>query len=161
MNTSNSAAFSYRHAGVENHIRQNFQRQGFLLHMGASLGDISPGYVEILLPFGSSVDQQHGYFHGGAIATIADGAAGAAAQTLVEKGASVLTTEFKINFVAPAKGDQLIACGRVISPRRTLTVCQSDIYAENSGDRTLIATALLTMICVPASRNKEKNHVAK
>lgn len=150
--------FSFLHENAEEATKTNFNQQGFLNHIGAYLGNISPGTCEIFLPFSDKVDQQHGYFHGGATATIADGASGAAAISLAQEGATVLTTEFKINYLAPAHGERLIARGRVIKSGRTLTVCQSDVYAEKDGKETLIATALLTMICVPASRNKEKNH---
>ncbi len=158
--TADETGFTFHNKETESQIRENFKRQGFLLHAGAFLGQVLPGVVEIKLPYSENVDQQHGYFHGGVIATIADSASGAAAQTLVEQGASVLTTEFKINFVAPAIGDQLIARGRVIKPGRTLTVCQSDVFADNGSEEKLVATALLTMICVPASRNREKKDVA-
>lgn len=159
--TSRDTEFTFRHDNAEKATRTNFNRQGFLRHAGACLGAISPGACEIILPFSDRVDQQHGYFHGGATATIADSASGAAAVSLAEEGATVLTTEFKINYLAPALGERLISRGRVIKPGRTLTVCQSDVYAEKDGKETLVATALLTMICVPASRNKEKNNVAE
>ncbi len=158
--TTPDTKFSFPDDETKRRITENFNRQGFLIHAGAELGLILPGFVEILLPHSSNVDQQHGYFHGGATATIADSSAGIAAQTLIANGSTVLTTEFKINFVAPAIGDRLIARGRVIKPGRTLTVCQSDIYAEKENKETLIATALLTMILVPAMRNREKDHVA-
>ena len=156
-----SNGFSFYHAKSEAQVRGNYDKQGFMAHIGAALDKVLPGAVDILLPYSDKVDQQHGYFHGGVIATIADVASGVAAQTLMEEGATVLTTEFKINFVAPATGQHLIARGRVIKPGRTLTVCQSDVYANKDGEEKLVATALLTMICVPASRNEEKNHVAK
>ncbi len=75
---------------------------------------IAPGAVDIALGKKPSVTQQHGFIHAGALAAIADTAAGYAALTLMPPGAGVLTTEFKINLVAPATGERVIARGRVI-----------------------------------------------
>ena len=153
-----SKSTGYQNSGdVDNRVRENYRKQGFLRHAKAQLAKVSPGMAEIILPFSADVDQHYGFFHGGAIATIVDGAAGAAAYSLLEGGAGVLTTEFKINFLAPAKGDRLIARGKVIKPGRRLIICQGDAFIEQDGSEMLVATALLTMMQVPASRNREKN----
>lgn len=150
---------------TEERMRANFSKQGFLIHSGAFLGKVKEGEVEIILPFCDQVNQHHGFFHGGAIATIADSASGAATQTLLDENASVLTTEFKINFVAPAVGEQLVARGRVIKHGKTLTICQSDVFSQ-TGDREnivekLVATALLTMMSIPNDKIKGTNDVSK
>jgi uncharacterized protein (TIGR00369 family) len=105
-------------------IQQSFAKQGLMENLGASLGEVSPGLVEIVLPASPSISQQHGFIHGGATATVADSAAGYAALSLMAPGAAVLTTEFKINFLAPAvgklvrDGDTDIPCMRLVkSPR--------------------------------------------
>ncbi|HFC05000.1 MAG TPA: DUF4442 domain-containing protein, partial [Rhizobiales bacterium] len=88
MTDKTKPVFAYKDDGLEQRLRKNFLKQGFLIHAGATMGQISPGTVELTLPFSSKVDQHHGFFHGGAIATIADGAAGAAAQTLIARDES-------------------------------------------------------------------------
>lgn len=110
---------------VRDRVRSSFLKQGLMTTLGASLGDISPGFVEIVLVPGSGVSQQHGFVHAGAVSAIADTAAGYAALTLMPADCGVLTTEFKINLLAPAKGDRLIARGRVLKAGRTLTLAQA------------------------------------
>ena len=131
----------------ETRVRESFARQAFMRALGAELLQIAPGEVHIALPHKPDLTQQHGYFHGGVVATIADTAAGYAALTLFPKGTGVLTTEFKINLLRPAEGERLVARGRVIKPGRTLSICQSDVYAENGERESHVATVLLSMIC--------------
>jgi len=100
------------------------------------------------LPFRQELTQQHGYFHAGTTATIADTAAGYAALSLYPAGTGVLTTEFKINLLNPAKGERLVARGHVIKPGRTLTVCKADVFGIQGGDETHVATTLLSMISI-------------
>jgi len=102
--------------------------------------------MDISLPFREELTQQHGYFHAGTTATIADTAAGYAALSLYPSGTGVLTTEFKINLLNPAKGERLVARGRVIKPGRTLTVCSADVYATQGSDQIHVATAIMSMI---------------
>ena len=129
-------------------VRASFARQAFMSTLGVEILHLAPGEVDLGLLHRPELTQQHGYFHGGVTATIADSAAGYAALSLYPKGTGVLTTEFKINFLRPAEGDRLLARGRVIKPGRTLTVCQSDIYGERNGRETHVATLLLSMICL-------------
>ena len=117
-------------------------------HLGVELAHLAPGAVDLVVPFQQKLTQQHGYFHAGVTATIADSAAGYAALSLFAPGTGVLTTEFKINLLAPARGEKLIARGRAIKAGRTLTVCQSDVAAVSDGVETLIATALFTFMQV-------------
>src|ERR1700710_1053953 len=95
-------------------ILASFSRQGLMGTLGASLGAISPGAVEIVLHPSPAISQQHGFVHAGAVSAIADTAAGYAALSLMPAGTGVLTTEFKINLVAPAIGERIIARGRVV-----------------------------------------------
>lgn len=132
----------------ESRVRSSFARQAFMTALGASIARLSPGAVEIVLPFRADLTQQHGYFHGGATATIADTAAGYAALSLYPAGTGVLTTEFKINLLRPAAGERLVARGRVLRPGRTLSVCQADVYGGREGAETHVATALLSMMCL-------------
>lgn len=129
-------------------IRASFARQGLMRTLGATLGDITPGFVEIILRPDPSISQQHGFVHGGAISAIADSAAGYAALSLMPRDRGVLTTEFKINLLAPAMGDRILARGRVVKSGRTLTLAQTDVFAESQGTEKLIALLTATMMSI-------------
>ncbi|MEO0728879.1 MAG: PaaI family thioesterase [Pseudomonadota bacterium] len=129
-----------RNPDYETIVRESFARQGFLMSMGARLNDVAPGRVVIALQRSQHVTQQQGYFHGAVIGAIADSAAGYAALSVMEPNSEVVTVEYKINFVAPAKGTRLVAVGAVLRSGRTLTVGQSDVFAEDvSGAQTRVA----------------------
>lgn len=132
-------------------IEESFAKQGLMSTLGARLGQITPGEVHIHLPMSERVTQQHGFFHGGATSTIADSAGGYAALTLLDPGSEVLTVEYKINLIAPARGDELEAVGTVLKAGRTLTVSRLDVFALTAGDRTLIPTGQQTLIRVDAN----------
>ncbi len=112
--------------------------------LGATLGTISRGAVEIIIVPGPAISQQHGFVHAGAVSAIADSAAGYAALSLMPAGTGVLTTEFKINLLAPAAGERIIARGRVVKPGRTLTVVQTEVFVESQGKEKLIALLTAT-----------------
>jgi len=127
-------------------IRESFARGNMMELIGAEIAAIEPGYVAIALPHADALMQQHGFFHAGAVATIADTAGGYAAYTLFPAGTSVLTAEFKINFLAPAKGARLLARGHVVKPGRTLTTCDMEVFAIRAdGTEKLCAKGLQTM----------------
>ncbi len=142
-------AFTLRDPAYAERVRASFGRQAFMTHIGAAIVHLAPGEVDISCLAKPQLTQQHGYFHAGVTSSIADSAAGYAALSLFEPGTGVLTTEFKINLVAPARGQRLIARGRVVKPGRTLTICRSDVYAGDNDAETLCATALLTMMQAP------------
>lgn len=127
-------------------IRDSFARQGAMGHLGAQIARIEPGLVHIELPFRSELTQQHGFFHGGVTGAIADTAGGFSAFTLIPAEASMLTVEFKINLIAPADGDKLVAMGRVLKPGRTLTICELEVVAVKDGTSTVCARGLQTLI---------------
>ena len=127
-------------------VRASFARQTIMTLIGAELGRVEPGLVEIVLPYRADLCQQHGFFHAGVTSTIGDSAGGYAAFTLFPADASVLTTEYKINLLAPAAGERLRAVGRVIKPGRTLTVCDVDVFAVADGREKLCAKLLQTLI---------------
>lgn len=116
--------------------------------MGATLARVASGFVEIELRPGATISQQHGFIHGGAVSAIADSAAGYAALSLMPPDRGVLTTEFKINFVAPAAGDRIVARGKVIKSGRTLTLAQTEVFAETGGKEKLIAFLVATMMTI-------------
>lgn len=132
----------------EQRVRASFAKQGLMRTLGASLVRVSPGAVEIALPASPSVSQQHGFVHAGAVAAIADSAAGYAALSLMPPGAGVLTIEFKINLVAPASGDRIVARGRVVKAGRTLTLAQTEVVTEKAGQETFIALLVATLMTV-------------
>lgn len=140
--------FVARDADYERRVRDSFARQGFLAHCGATIDFVAPGHVDVSVRRTATLTQQHGFFHGGLIATLADTAAGYAALSLMRPEAGVLSVEFKLNFIAPARGEQMVAHGQVIRPGRTLTVCRADIEIVDGDRVTEVATALLTMMCV-------------
>jgi uncharacterized protein (TIGR00369 family) len=114
--------------------------------LGASILNIAPGAVDIALSASPSISQQHGFVHAGALAAIADNAAGYAALSLMPPGTGVLTTEFKINFVAPASGERIVARGRVIKAGRTLTLAQAEVFSESAGEEKLVALLTATLM---------------
>jgi uncharacterized protein (TIGR00369 family) len=130
----------------ERRVRESFGRQGLMRHLGAELVTQRAGECEIRLGYREELTQQHGYFHGGVTAAIADSASGYAAFSLMPAGYSVLAVEYKINFVAPAQGEMLIARARVVRSGKTLTICAADVFAVKDGAETLCATALSTIM---------------
>ncbi|NNM72849.1 PaaI family thioesterase [Enterovirga aerilata] len=133
---------------AEERVRSSFARQGLMETLGATLVRVAPGAVEIALRPGPGVSQQHGFVHAGAISAIADSAAGYAALSLMPAGTGVLTTEFKINLLAPAAGERIVARGRVVKAGRTLTLAQSEVFAETAGQEKLIALLTATLMAV-------------
>jgi len=132
----------------EERTRASFARQGAMGHLGAVLEAVAPGRVEISMPYRPELSQQHGSFHAGMIATIADSAGGYAGFTLFPADAGVLTVEFKINLIAAADGERAIAVGEVIRSGRTLTVCRIDAFVEKAGKRAHCATGMQTLMCL-------------
>jgi uncharacterized protein (TIGR00369 family) len=94
------------------------------------------------------VSQQHGFVHAGAVSAIADSAAGYAALSLMPEGSGVLTAEFKINLLAPAAGDRILARGRVVKSGRTLTLAQAEVFAESGGQERLVALLTATLMTI-------------
>jgi uncharacterized protein (TIGR00369 family) len=133
----------------EERVRESFGRQSQMATLGARIVFIRPGEVHLAIPFSPQFCQQNGFMHAGAIASVADSANGYAAYTLAPPDADVLAVEFKINLLAPARGEGFLACGRVLRRGRTLTVCQADVFTTGTAARTLIATMLSTIIVRP------------
>jgi len=129
-------------------IQQSFEKQAFVSTIGAQLGDVKIGAVDLLLPRNRSLDQQYGFVHGGVLTAIADAAAGYAALTVSPNGVGVLTTELKVNFLRPASGTQLVARGRVLKPGKTLSICTGDVFDIQDGTEKHVLTSLVTMMHV-------------
>jgi uncharacterized protein (TIGR00369 family) len=139
-----NSEFSEREARV----RESFSRQGFMRHLGAEVTKLGPGESEIQVPYRREMTQQHGYFHAGVAAAIADSACGYAAYGLMPVTSSVLTVEYKINLVAPAAGEVLVARARVLRSGKTLKICAADVFAVKDGKEALCATTLSTIIAM-------------
>jgi len=142
------ASFDIRDPDFEARVRESFESLTLMRTMGARLLRVAPGEVEIELPFRSDLTQHHGFLAAAALTAIVDVACGYAAMTLMAPGASVLTVEYKVNFLSPAQGQRMIARGRVLRPGRTVTVCTGDVLAVIGGEERLVATMLGTMATV-------------
>jgi uncharacterized protein (TIGR00369 family) len=129
-------------------VRASFAKQRLMRTMGAELEDVAAGRVAIRLPFREDLTQQHGFLHAGTIAAIADSACGYAALTLMPSDAAVLSIEFKVNMLAPAKGESIVARAQVIRSGRTIVVCRADVYSLTAGEEKLVAAMQGTMMVV-------------
>jgi uncharacterized protein (TIGR00369 family) len=133
---------------IEMRIRGSFARQSMMRTLGAEVLSVCPGEVEIGLPVSDRILQQHGFVHAGAMATIADNACGYAALTTMPREAAVLTVEFKLNLLSPAKGERLRAVGRVVRSGKKVVVTLADIFAEDAGASKQVALMTATMMVV-------------
>ena len=129
--------------------------------LGASLDRVSPGEVEVGLPFRNDLTQHHGFMAAAVLTAVVDVACGYAAMSLMPPGSSVLTIEYKANFLAPAQGERMLARGRVIRPGRTVTVCAGDVVAVDRGHEKLVATLLATMLRVGGERPTARHRPAR
>jgi uncharacterized protein (TIGR00369 family) len=139
--------FQPRDPHFASRVHDSFEQQKVMQLIGAKLGRVEPGLVEILLPFRDDLTQQNGFLHAGIITTIVDSACGYAAHSLMPAGTDVLSVEFKVNMLRPARGERFIADARVIKAGKTLTVVRGDVYAQTGDESKLVATMLATMIC--------------
>jgi uncharacterized protein (TIGR00369 family) len=138
-----------RNPAFAEEIRQSFAKQTIMGLIGAELTRVEPGIIEISLPYRADLTQQHGYLHAGIVTTIADSACGYAAYTLMPPNSEVLSVEFKVNLLRPAKGEVFLALAEVVKSGKTLTVVRADVFASDKTEgRELIATMLGTMICL-------------
>ena len=141
-----ASTFTYGTPEAAARVRASFARQGAMVTFGASLDAVDPGYCAISLAPGPAVAQQHGYVHAGVVSAIVDSAGGYAGFSLFPATASVLTVEFKVNLLAPAAGERLVAEGFVVKPGRTLCVTRGEVHAEQAGRRKLVALMQQTLM---------------
>ena len=135
-----------RNPDYEMAVRESFARQTLMSTMGVRIARIAPGEVDLETPHAPAFCQQSGYLHAGATAALADSANGYAALTLAPVDTDVLAVEFKINLLAPARGERYIARARIVRGGNTLSVCLTDVLAVDGGQETQIATMLSTII---------------
>ena len=140
---------------IAERVRASFELQNAMVLIRASLPVLGHGTAEIHVPHWAGIEQQHGFVHGGVVGMIADSAAGYAAMTLAPDGASVLTVEYKMNLLAPADGEMLIARGTVARPGRTLIVTQAEVFAVRNGKETLCALMQQTIMVMHGKVEKQ------
>jgi len=133
---------------IESNIRDRVAKQGFMAHVGALVEDLAPGSCTVSVTRRPELLQQLGFLHGGCIAFLVDNSTTIAAATMLRPGQAVLTAEFKLNFLAPARGDRVFARARVVKPGRTMTVAVADVFSVEDGEEKLVATALATISVV-------------
>lgn len=135
-------------------VRASYDRQRVMRLIGAQLADLRPGYCRIELPYRADLTQQHGYIHAGIVSTIVDTAGGFAGFTLFPEDSSVLTVEYKLNLLAPAAGERLVAVGEVVKAGRTLVITRGEVHAEVEGKRTLCAIMQQTLMVMVGKPDK-------
>ena len=124
----------------------DFAKQRIMSTIGAQVVTVEPGRVTLRLAFREDLTQQHGFLHAGVIAALADSACGYAALTLMPADAAVLSVEFKVNMLAPAKGDAMVARADVIRTGKTIMVCRADVVMINGKEEKLVAAMQGTMM---------------
>ncbi|MFC5477544.1 PaaI family thioesterase [Massilia suwonensis] len=139
---------------IAQRVRASFARQNAMRLIGARLEVVGHGRTEIHLPHAPELEQQHGFIHGGVVGMIADSAAGYAAMSVAAPGTSVLTVEYKMNLMAPADGERLVARGKVVRPGRTLIVTQAEVFALKGDKETLCALMQQTIMVMHGKEEK-------
>jgi uncharacterized protein (TIGR00369 family) len=136
-------------AALQRRVGDSFARQAAMTTLGATLGEVAPGRVSVLLAHRAALTQQHGYLHAGMVATALDTACGYAAFSLMPADAAVLTIEFKINLLAPARGPRFRFEGQVVKPGRTISVVDGRaLQFDGPGEERLIATMTATVMTI-------------
>ena len=143
-----SQSFEPADLAYASRVRSSFDRQSIMSTLGAKLVAVEAGSASISMPYRADLTQQHGFLHGGIVSTLLDSALGYAAFSLMPADAEILTVEYKVNLVAPARGDSIEARGWVLKSGRTLTVCSGEAVAITNGEERLIATMQSTLMAV-------------
>ena len=141
MNAPADPAFAQR-------CRESFARQKAMALIGARLTVVEPGYVEIELPFRDDLTQQKGFVHGGILGMIADTACGYSAFSLMPADCSLVTVEYKINILTPARRS-LVAKGQVLKPGRTLSIARAEVYADDGKHVASMQQTLMMLANTP------------
>jgi uncharacterized protein (TIGR00369 family) len=141
-------SFEPKDPHFEARVKASFARQQTMHTLGIEITGLGAGEIELRMPQMPAYTQQHGFTHAGIIATALDSACGYAAFSLMPEDAAVLTVEFKTNLIAPAKGEYFLFRGRVVKPGRTITVCDSQAFAVESGQEKLVATMTGTLMAL-------------
>ena len=143
-----SADFIPRDVDYVARVAASFARQQVMATIGATLAEVNPGRVVIELPFAAALTQQHGFLHAGVVGLALDSACGYAGFSLMGVDAAVLTIEYKLNLLAPARGERFRMEGVVVKPGRTITVAEGRAFAIDGGSEKLVATMACTLMAV-------------
>lgn len=149
------SAMLARNPDYDSIVRDSFDRQPFMKTVGAWISALAPGVCEISVKQSEGLTQQHGFFHGGLVAALADSAAGYAAFTLFPEDSTVLTTDYNVKFLRPAQGALLVARAEVIKPGKTLYVCKGDAFVGDEQQKEHCLTGLFTMMCLMGKTDSE------
>lgn len=150
------AKFEPRDPQWSDKVRDSFARQGVMGLIGATLADVWPGGCEIHLPYRDDLSQQHGFFHAGITSTVVDSAAGYAGFSLMGPNTGVLSVEFKINLLAPADGELMIATGEVVKPGKNLIITRGDAWVVKHGKPIHCAMMQQTLMTMHGKADMEK-----
>ena len=140
--------FRPKDSSFEEKVRTSFARQQLMHTIGARLTSVTPGSIEIEMPYREDLTQQHGFIHGGIVASLLDTACGYAAFSLMPEDTAVLSIEFKVNLLAPAQGELIKVRAEVKRAGQNITVCTADAWAIDAGQSKVIATMLATIMCI-------------
>ncbi len=144
-----SKAFSPQDPDFDSRVRASFARQQVMATLGIEIAWLSPGEVELTMPYAAAYTQQHGFIHAGIVATALDSACGYAAFSLMPANAGVLTVEFKTNLLAPAQGQRFLFQAKVLKPGKTLTFCEAKAFAEDgAAEPRLVASMTATLMAI-------------
>lgn len=136
--------------------RASFGRQQAMRLIGARMSNVQPGLVDIELAYRDDLTQQKGYIHGGIVGMIADSACGYAAYSLMPASSSLVTVEYKINLLAPAVGEMMLAHGEVLKAGRRLTITRGDVYARKAGNSVHVAAVQQTLMMLPETSDSSE-----
>jgi len=134
--------------GYKEKVIESFNRQEVMKTVNASIVSVGPGEIELQFPYQSKLTQQHGFIHAGIVSTVLDSACGYAAFSLMPKNAAVLTIEFKLNLLSPAKGEHFRAVGSVKKAGKNITVTEGQLFSETDGQQKLTAIMIGTIMSV-------------
>jgi uncharacterized protein (TIGR00369 family) len=146
--------FQVQDPDYETRIHKSFANQTAMSTLGVSIVKLAPGMIEFAMPYAAIFTQQNGFLHAGILSAALDSACGYSAYTLMPKDADILTVEFKVNLLSPAKGQSFRFVGNVVKPGRTLIFSEGRAYAIDDGREKLIATmsgTMMTMLRTAAS----------
>ena len=132
----------------ETRVRNALGRQEAMRTLAVEIARLEPGEITLTMPYAAAYTQQHGFIHAGILATTLDSACGGAAFSLMPADAAILTVEFKLNLLAPARGDRFVFRGNVVKPGRTLTVCEARAFALTGDEEMLIASMSATLMAL-------------
>ncbi len=135
-------------AAAAERIHASFAKQGAMTTVGARLTHVARGQVHLCFDWAPALTQQHGFIHAGMMATVLDSACGYAGLSVMPLEAGVLSIEFKINLLAPAKGQRFRCEGVVLKPGRTIVVTEGRAYAIDGDQEKLVATMNCTLMAI-------------